>query len=79
MEHSLCLFEIPFNNRSQVSCLNCKERLWKVVIPSSLYTNQKAKDYIFNLTLRKEFGLRLFENGVLRKTFGPKREEVTGG
>jgi hypothetical protein len=29
-------------------------------------------------TLRKEHGLRLLENRVLRKIFGPKREEVTG-
>jgi hypothetical protein len=30
------------------------------------------------LTLREEHGLRVFENGVLRRIFGPKREEVTG-
>jgi len=28
--------------------------------------------------LRKERRLRLFENRALRKTFGPKKEEVTG-
>jgi hypothetical protein len=28
--------------------------------------------------LRKEHGLRLFEKRVLRKIFGPKRDEVTG-
>jgi hypothetical protein len=27
------------------------------------------------LTLREEHRLRVFENGVLRKIFGPKREE----
>jgi hypothetical protein len=27
--------------------------------------------------LRKEHRLRLFENSVLRRIFGPKREEVT--
>jgi hypothetical protein len=30
------------------------------------------------LTLREEHRLRLFENRVLRKLFGPKRVEVTG-
>jgi hypothetical protein len=30
------------------------------------------------LTLREEHRLRVFENRVLRKTFGPKRDEVTG-
>jgi hypothetical protein len=28
--------------------------------------------------LREEYRLRVFENGVLRKIFGPKRDEVTG-
>jgi hypothetical protein len=30
-----------------------------------------------SLTLRKERGLRVFENRVLRRIFGPKRDEVT--
>jgi hypothetical protein len=29
-------------------------------------------------TLRKEHRLRLFKNRVLRKIFGPKRDEVIG-
>jgi hypothetical protein len=29
--------------------------------------------------LREEYGLRVFENRVLRRIFGPKREEVAGG
>jgi hypothetical protein len=31
------------------------------------------------LTLREEHRLRVFENRVLRRIFGPKREEVVGG
>jgi hypothetical protein len=31
-----------------------------------------------SLTLREEQRLRVFENKVLRKIFGPKRDEVTG-
>jgi hypothetical protein len=31
-----------------------------------------------SLTLREEHRLRVFENRVLRKIFGPKRDEVTG-
>ena len=30
------------------------------------------------LTLREKLRLRVFENGVLRRVFGPKRDEVTG-
>jgi hypothetical protein len=30
-----------------------------------------------SLTLREEHRLRLFENRVLRRIFGPKRDEVT--
>jgi hypothetical protein len=32
-----------------------------------------------SLTLREEHKLRVFENRVLRRIFGPKRGEVTGG
>jgi hypothetical protein len=29
--------------------------------------------------LRESLGLRVFENRVLRRVFGPERDEVTGG
>jgi hypothetical protein len=32
-----------------------------------------------SLTLREVHGLRVFENRMLRKIFGPKRDEVTVG
>jgi hypothetical protein len=32
-----------------------------------------------SLTLREEHRLRVFENRVLGRIFGPKRDEVTGG
>jgi hypothetical protein len=31
-----------------------------------------------SLTLREEYRLRVFENGVFRRIFVPKRDEVTG-
>jgi hypothetical protein len=34
--------------------------------------------YGWSLTLRKEHRLKVFENRVLRRIFGPKRDEVTG-
>jgi hypothetical protein len=33
----------------------------------------------WSLTLREEHRLRVFENKVLRRIFGPRRDEVTGG
>jgi hypothetical protein len=33
----------------------------------------------WSLTLREEHKLRVFWNGVLRRIFGPKRNEETGG
>jgi hypothetical protein len=33
----------------------------------------------WSLTLREEHRLRVTENRVLRRIFGPKRDEVTGG
>jgi len=32
----------------------------------------------WSLTLREERRLRVFKNRVLRRIFGPKRDEVTG-
>ena len=32
----------------------------------------------WSLTLREEYRLRVFENRVLRRIFGPKRDDVTG-
>ena len=34
--------------------------------------------YLWSLTLREERRLRVFENRVLGRLFGPKRNEVTG-
>jgi hypothetical protein len=41
-----------------------------VILPIVLYGYET-----WSLTLREEHRLRVFENGVLRKIFGPKREE----
>ena len=34
--------------------------------------------WFWSLTLREEHRLRVFENRVLRRVFGPKRDDVTG-
>jgi hypothetical protein len=38
-----------------------------------------SKMAVFWATLRDEHRLRVFENRVLKRIFGPKRDEVTGG
>jgi hypothetical protein len=44
-----------------------------IILPVILYGCET-----WPLTLREERWLRLSENRVLRRIFGPKREEVTG-
>jgi hypothetical protein len=50
------------------------EYMRKIFLPVVLYGCET-----WFLTLREEYKLRLFENRVLRKIFGPKRDEVRGG
>jgi hypothetical protein len=45
-----------------------------IILPVVLYGCET-----WSLTLREEQRLRVFENRVLRKTFGPKRKEMVGG
>jgi hypothetical protein len=41
--------------------------------------NQSILKKTWALTVREEHRLRVFENRVLRRIFGPKRDEATGG
>jgi hypothetical protein len=53
---------------------NLKIRIYRTIImPVVLYGCET-----WSLTLREERRLRVFENRVLRRVFGPKRDEVTG-
>jgi hypothetical protein len=65
--------------RSITFCLllskNTKIRTHKTkILPVVLYGCET-----WSLTLREERRLRVYENSVLRRIFGPKREEVIGG
>ena len=44
-----------------------------IIVPVALYGCET-----WSLTLREEQGLRMFEDGVLKKIFSPNRDEVTG-
>jgi hypothetical protein len=60
---------------SRLLSRNVKIEMYKtVILPVVLYGCET-----WSLTLRKEHRLRVFENRVLRRIFGPKRDEVTGG
>jgi hypothetical protein len=52
-----------------------KIKIYKtIILPVVLYGCETL-----SLTLREEHRLRVLENRVLRRIFGPKRDEVTGG
>ena len=70
----------------------CYHSLQKLLSSRLLYKNLKVKIYrniilpvvlygceAWSLTLREERKLRVFENMVLKRIFGPMRDEVEGG
>ena len=66
--------------RCRIVCLpvsytkNLKNKINRtIILPVVLYGCET-----WSLTLREECRLRMFENRVLRRIFGPKRDEVTG-
>jgi hypothetical protein len=67
---------LPFGSEPSVfsSVSKKHKRICKaIILPVVLYGCETL-----SLTLREEHRLRLFENRVLRKVFGPKRDEMTG-
>jgi hypothetical protein len=59
---------------SQLLSRNLKVKIYKtIILPVVLYGCET-----WSLTLREEHRLRVFENRVLRRISGPKRDEETG-
>jgi hypothetical protein len=53
---------------------NVKVKIYRtIIVPVVLYACKT-----WPLTLREEHRLRVFENRVLKRIFGPKRDEVMG-
>jgi hypothetical protein len=52
---------------------NTKIKIYRTIILLVLYGCET-----WSLTLREEHRMRVFEKRVLRRIFGPKRDEVTG-
>ena len=53
---------------------NMKIKKYRTIILPVVLCGSKT----WSLTLKEERRLRVFENRVLRRIFGPKRDEVTG-
>jgi len=65
-----CYYPVQNLLSSRLLSKNLKIKIYRIIIlPVVLYGS---------LTLREERRLRVFENRVLRRVFGPKRDEVTG-
>jgi hypothetical protein len=66
---------LPFGSESfDLLSRNVKVKIYKtIILPVVLYGCGT-----WPLTLREEHRLRVFENRVLRRISGPKRDEVTG-
>ena len=59
---------------SRLLSKNLKIKIYRtIILPVVLYGCET-----WSLTLREERRMRVSENRVLRKVFGPKRDEVTG-
>jgi hypothetical protein len=55
-------------------CDRKRYNIQDIILPVVLYGYET-----WSLTLREEHRLKVFENRVLRRIFGPKRDEVTDG
>jgi hypothetical protein len=71
-----CLLSFGAESFFSLSLLsqNVKIKIYRTVILPDVLHGYETWSFI----LRKECRLRVFENMVLRRIFGPEREEVTG-
>jgi hypothetical protein len=69
-----CYHSVQSLLSSRLLSRNVKVKIHKtIILPLVLYGCET-----WYLTLREEHRLRVFENRVLRRIFGPKRDEVAG-
>ena len=59
---------------SRLHSKNLNIKIYRTIILSVVLYGCETR----SLTLREERKLRVFENMVLRRIFGPRRDEVTG-
>src|SRR5215469_7296138 len=69
-----CYYSVQNLLSSSLLSKNLKTKIYRtIILPIVLYGCET-----WSLTLREERRLRVFGNRVLRRIFGPKRDEVTG-
>jgi len=69
-----CYYSVQNLLSSRLLSKNLKIKMYRtIILPVVLYGCETS-----SLTLREERRLRVFENRVLRRVFGPKRDEVAG-
>jgi hypothetical protein len=69
-----CYYSVQNILSSRLISKNLKIKIYRsIILPVVLYGCEA-----WSLTLREERRLRVFENMVVKRVFGPKREEVTG-
>jgi len=69
-----CYYSVQNLLSSRLLSKNLEIKIYRtIILPVVLYGCE-----IWSLTLREESRLRAFENKVLRRVFGSKRDEVTG-
>jgi hypothetical protein len=79
-----CLSSPYLSKTCRHSVQNClSSRYLSKASKIKIYRNQILSFFLYgcetwSLTLREEHRLTVFENRVLRRIFGPKRDEVTG-
>jgi hypothetical protein len=70
---SACYHSVQNLLSSSLLSKNIKLKIYRtIILPVVLYGCES-----WSFTLREECRLRVFENRVLRRIFGPKRDEVT--
>jgi hypothetical protein len=69
-----CYHSIQSLRSSSLLSRNIKVKIYKIIILSVVLYGCET----WSLALREDHRLRMFENRVLRRIFGPKRDEVTG-
>ena len=74
MSGNACYHSVQNVLSSRLLSKNLKIKIYRtIILPIVLYGCET-----WSLTLREERKLRMFENMVLRRIFGPRRDEVTG-